>query len=439
MNGLRNKVRIETDGKLMSGRDVAIAALLGAEEYGFATAPLVTMGCVMMRVCNLDTCPAGIATQNPELRKRFAGKPEYVENFMRFIAEELREIMAKLGCRTIDEMVGRSDLLRVREDLTDREKEIDLSKILNNPFAGPKEKVTFDPKHVYDFELEKTKDETVLLKQLSSALDKKQKRSIDVEVSNTDRSFGTIFGSEITKKYYNTLEDDTFTVQCTGAGGQSFGAFIPNGLTLELVGDSNDYFGKGLSGGKLIVYPPKGIRFKAEENIIVGNVALYGATSGQAYINGVAGERFCVRNSGATAVVEGVGDHGCEYMTGGKVLIIGKTGKNFAAGMSGGVAYVLDEDNDLYLSLNKEMVSSEPVVSKYDVMEIKDMITAHVAYTNSEKGKEILNDFSKYLPKFKKIIPHDYKKMLKKISEMEGKGLSAEQAQIEAFYEIKRG
>ena len=223
---------------------------------------------------------------------------------------------------------------------------------------------------------------------MKTALDKKQKRSISIDVGNTDRSFGTIFGSEITKKYYNTLEDDTFTVQCTGAGGQSFGAFIPNGLTLELVGDSNDYFGKGLSGGKLIVYPPKGIRFKAEENIIVGNVALYGATSGQAYINGVAGERFCVRNSGATAVVEGVGDHGCEYMTGGKVLIIGKTGKNFAAGMSGGVAYVLDEDNDLYLSLNKEMVSSEPVVSKYDVMEIKDMITAHVHIQTLKKVKK---------------------------------------------------
>ena len=252
MNGLRNKVRIETDGKLMSGRDVAIAALLGAEEYGFATAPLVTMGCVMMRVCNLDTCPAGIATQNPELRKRFAGKPEYVENFMKFIAEELREYMAKLGCRTVDEMVGRSDLLKVREDLTGREKEIDLSRILNNPYAGPKEKVTFDPKHVYDFELEKSKDETVLLKQLGSALANKQRRSIDVEVTNTDRSFGTIFGSEITKKYGTGLEEDTFVVKCTGAGGQSFGAFIPKGLTLELVGDSNDYFGKGLSGGKLV-------------------------------------------------------------------------------------------------------------------------------------------------------------------------------------------
>ena len=436
-NDLRNKVIIETDGKLMSGRDVAMAAALGAEEFGFATGPLITMGCVMMRVCNLDTCPVGIATQNPELRKRFKGKPEYVVNYMKFVAQEMREYMAKLGVRTVDELVGCTDLLKELPEA--KEYHLDLSAILNNPYVDKKHPICYNKKNEYNFELEKTLDEKVLLTKLKTALDKKQKRSISIDVGNTDRSFGTIFGSEITKKYYNTLEDDTFTVQCTGAGGQSFGAFIPNGLTLELVGDSNDYFGKGLSGGKLIVYPPKGIRFKAEENIIVGNVALYGATSGQAYINGVAGERFCVRNSGATAVVEGVGDHGCEYMTGGKVLIIGKTGKNFAAGMSGGVAYVLDEDNDLYLSLNKEMVSSEPVVSKYDVMEIKDMITAHVAYTNSEKGKEILNDFSKYLPKFKKIIPHDYKKMLKKISEMEGKGLSAEQAQIEAFYEIKRG
>ena len=434
MNGLRNKVRIETDGKLMSGRDVAIAALLGAEEFGFATAPLVTMGCVMMRVCNLDTCPAGIATQNPELRKRFAGKPEYVENFMRFIAEELREYMAKLGFRTVDEMVGRSDLLKVREDLTDREKEIDLSKILNNPFAGAKQKVTFDPKQVYDFELEKTKDEKVLLKQLASALEKGEKRSIDVEVTNTDRSFGTIFGSEITKRYDDTLDDDTFIVKCNGAGGQSFGAFIPKGLTLELVGDSNDYFGKGLSGGKLVVYPPAGVKFKKDENIIIGNVALYGATSGKAFINGVAGERFCVRNSVASAVVEGVGDHGCEYMTGGRVVVLGKTGKNFAAGMSGGIAYVLDEDNDLYTRMNKEIVFSEEVTSKYDVLELKDMIKEHVALTNSEKGKQILNNFSEYLPKFKKIIPYDYNRMMNAIVQMEEKGLSSEQAQIEAFY-----
>ena len=434
MNGLRNKVRIETDGKLMSGRDVAIAALLGAEEFGFATAPLVTMGCVMMRVCNLDTCPAGIATQNPELRKRFAGKPEYVENFMRFIAEELREYMAKLGFRTVDEMVGRSDLLKVREVLAGHEKEIDLSKILNNPFADAKQKVTFDPKQVYDFELEKTKDEKVLLKQLAGALEKGEKRSIDVEVTNTDRSFGTIFGSEITKRYDDKLDEDTFIIKCNGAGGQSFGAFIPKGLTLELVGDSNDYFGKGLSGGKLVVYPPAGVKFKKDKNIVIGNVALYGATSGKAFINGVAGERFCVRNSGATAVVEGVGDHGCEYMTGGRVVVLGKTGKNFAAGMSGGIAYVLDEDNELYTRRNKEMVFSEEVTSKYDVMELKDMIKEHVALTNSEKGKAILDNFSEYLPKFKKIIPYDYNRMMMAIVQMEEKGLSSEQAQIEAFY-----
>jgi len=438
MNGLRNKVRIETDGKLMSGRDVAIAALLGAEEFGFATAPLVTLGCVMMRVCNLDTCPAGIATQNPKLRKRFSGKPEYVENFMRFIAEELREYMAKLGCRTIDEMVGRSDLLKVREDLTGREKEIDLSRILNNPFAGPKEKVTFDPKQVYDFKLETTKDEKILLKQLKNALESGQKRSIDVELTNVDRSFGTIFGSEITKKYDDTLEEDTFIVKCSGAGGQSFGAFIPKGLTLELVGDSNDYFGKGLSGGKLVVYTPTGAAFKQDENIIIGNVALYGATSGKAFINGVAGERFCVRNSGATAVVEGVGDHGCEYMTGGRVVVLGKTGKNFAAGMSGGIAYVLDEDNDLYTRTNKEMVFSEAVTNKYDVMELKEMIQEHVALTNSVKGKEILDNFSAYLPKFKKIMPYDYNRMMMAIVQMEEKGLSSEQAQIEAFYASTR-
>jgi len=415
----------------MSGRDVAIAALLGAEEYGFATAPLVTMGCVMMRVCNLDTCPAGIATQNPELRKRFAGKPEYVENFMKFIAEELREYMAKLGCRTVDEMVGRSDLLKVREDLTGREKEIDLSRILNNPYAGPKEKVTFDSKHVYDFELEKSKDETVLLKQLGSALANKQRRSIDVEVTNTDRSFGTIFGSEITKKYGTGLEEDTFVVKCTGAGGQSFGAFIPKGLTLELVGDSNDYFGKGLSGGRLVVYAPAGVKYKKDENIIIGNVALYGATSGKAFISGVAGERFCVRNSGASAVVEGVGDHGCEYMTGGRVVVLGK-------GMSGGIAYVLDEDTSLYKRVNKQMVSMESVTDKYDVLELKQMITEHVAYTNSKKGKEVLDHFETYLPKFKKIVPHDYKKMMMTIVQMEEKGLSSEQAQIEAFYAATR-
>ncbi len=434
MNGLRGRVRIETDGKLMSGRDVAIAAILGAEEFGFATAPLVTMGCVMMRVCNLDTCPVGVATQNPQLRKNFKGKPEYVENFMRFIAQELREYMARLGVKTVDELVGRTDLLKVRDDLTRRQQEVDLSRILENPYAGRKNSVVFDPGQAYDFALEKTLDEKVLLKQLSKALETGQKRSVSVDVGNTDRAFGTILGSEITRKFGDTLEEDTFHVLCSGAGGQSFGAFIPKGLTLELVGDSNDYFGKGLSGGKLVVYPPKGSRFKAEENIIIGNVALYGATSGKAFINGVAGERFCVRNSGARAVVEGVGDHGCEYMTGGCVAVLGPTGKNFAAGMSGGVAYVLDEGSDLYKRLNKEMVSSYEITSKYDVQELKEMIREHVAMTGSAKGREVLEHFGEYLPRFKKIIPHDYERVLKTIVQMEEKGLSAEQAQIEAFY-----
>ena len=432
-NGLRQRVRIETDGKLMSGRDVAIAAILGAEEFGFATAPLITMGCVMMRVCNLDTCPVGVATQNPELRKRFRGKPEYVINFMRFIAEELREYMAKLGVRSVDELVGRTDLLAQKENLTPAQKKIDISGILGNPYAGKPGSI-FDPKKVYDFALEKTLDEKVLLKQMTKAMENGQKRSIEVDVANTDRAFGTILGSEITRKFGTSLEDDTYRVLCKGAGGQSFGAFIPKGLTLELVGDSNDYFGKGLSGGKLIIYPPKGSRFKSEENIIIGNVALYGATSGKVFVNGVAGERFAVRNSGCLAVVEGVGDHGCEYMTGGRVVVLGHTGKNFAAGMSGGIAYVLDEGNDLYIRLNKEMVSSHEITSKYDIQELKEMIQEHVAYTNSEKGKEILEHFEEYLPKFKKIISHDYERVLTTIVQMEEKGLSAEQAQIEAFY-----
>ena len=436
-NELRNKVVVETDGKLMSGRDVAIAAMLGAEEYGFATAPLVTMGCVMMRVCNLDTCPVGVATQNPELRKRFKGKPEYVVNFMKFIAQELREYMAKLGIRTVDELVGRVDLLKVKDGVSEgKADEVCLSKILDADFADVR--VKYDKKNVYDFKLDETKDVTVLIKKLGKALEQKKPASVEVDVTNIDRSFGTIFGSEITKKYNDTLEDDMYTVKCNGAGGQSFGAFIPNGLTIELTGDSNDYLGKGLSGGKIIVKPPKESKFKQDENIIIGNVALYGATSGKVYINGVAGERFCVRNSGATAVVEGVGDHGCEYMTGGKVAVIGKVGKNFAAGMSGGVAYVLDENNDLYRKVNKSLVSTEELSNKYDVLELKAMIEDHVKYTNSIRGKEILNDFEEYLPKFKKIIPYDYKKMLNAIAKMEEKGLNPEQAQIEAFYAATR-
>lgn len=434
MNGLRSKVVLETDGKLMNGRDVMIAALLGAEEFGFATAPLVTMGCVMMRVCNLDTCPVGVATQNPELRKNFSGKPEYVVNFMRFVAEELREYMAKLGVKSLNELVGRTDLLKIKDvpKKSERAKKLDLSAVLRPFILENQKSIHFDPKQVYNFELEKTKDERVLLKKLS--IRDKKENVVKVKVTNTDRTFGTILGSEITRQYGTSLEPDTFRVECTGSGGQSFGAFIPKGLTIELSGDSNDYFGKGLSGGKLVVYPPKESIFKADENIIIGNVALYGATSGEAYINGVAGERFCVRNSGCVAVVEGVGDHGCEYMTGGRVVVLGRTGKNFAAGMSGGIAYVLDEDCDLYKKLNKELVSFEAVTEKYDVLELKQMISDHVKHTGSEKGKEILANFMEYLPKFKKIIPHDYRRMLQTIVQMEEKGLNSEQAQIEAFY-----
>lgn len=435
-NGLRNRVRIETDGKLMSGRDVAVAALLGAEEFGFATAPLVTMGCVMMRVCNLDTCPVGVATQNPKLRKRFKGKPEYVENFMRFIAQELREYMAKLGIGTLDEMVGRSDLLKRKEHpLSPMAFKIDLSSILENPYAGKEECVTLNPSQVYDFQLENTPDEKILLKKLKTSVEIGSQASIELNVSNTNRTLGTMLGAEITRCHKEGLPEDTITVKCTGAGGQSFGAFIPRGLTLTLCGDTNDYLGKGLSGGKIVVYPPKNRGYKAEENIIAGNVALYGATSGKVYINGVAGERFAVRNSGAHAVVEGVGEHCCEYMTGGRVAVLGKTGKNFAAGMSGGIAYVLDEDNHLYRNLNKDMISIEKMENKYDIQELKAMIKEHVAATGSERGGWILKNFKEYLPKFKKIIPNDYKRMTALSAKLEEKGMSTEQAQMEAFYE----
>ncbi|MCR5420788.1 MAG: glutamate synthase large subunit [Lachnospiraceae bacterium] len=434
-NGLRDKVMIETDGKLMSGRDVAIAALLGAEEYGFATAPLVTLGCVMMRVCNLDTCPYGVATQNPELRKRFRGKAEYVENFMRFIAQELREYMAKLGMHTLDEMVGRSDLLKKKEGLKGNEAKIDVSEILE--YMGDDVRV-FNPAKAYDFELEKTKDELKLLKKSKFRDSLKAGAGIEekIQLTNTDRTFGTLIGSEITRKHPGGLKDDTIRIECSGHGGQSYGAFIPGGLTLDLIGDSNDYTGKGLSGGKIIVRAPENAGYDAEKNIIVGNVALYGATSGEAYFEGMAGERFAVRNSGACAVVEGVGEHGCEYMTGGRVVVIGPTGKNFAAGMSGGIAYVLDEHNTLYRNLNKEMVLMETVENKNDCVELKTMLEKHYKYTGSLKAKEILEDYEGFLPKFKKIIPTDYKKLMIITGQFEEKGMSYEEAQVEAFYAV---
>ena len=435
-NGLRSHVRIETDGKLMSGRDVAIACMLGAEEFGFATAPLVTMGCMMMRVCNLDTCPFGIATQNPELRKRFSGKPEYIVNFMRFIAEEVREIMARLGIRTIDELVGRTDLLKKRENsAAPRGKLVDLTKILNHPYQGT---CHYRKEDAYAFALEKTVDERVILPKLHQNLMNGKPGQVELQVSSTDRTVGTRFGSEVTQRFGNSLPEDTYQILCHGGGGQSFGAFLPKGVTIRLSGDSNDYFGKGLSGGKLVVFPPKGSRFAAEENVIIGNVALYGATSGKAFINGIAGERFCVRNSGALAVVEGVGDHGCEYMTGGVAVVLGRTGKNFAAGMSGGIAYVLDREHDLYRKVNKELVTIENLTEKHDIEELKAILSEHFENTGSALAKEILADFEAFVPLFKKIMPNDYQKMLKTISSMEKKGMSREEAEIEAFYQNTR-
>ncbi len=479
-NGLRNQVVIETDGKLMSGRDVAIAAILGAEEFGFATAPLVTMGCVMMRVCQNDTCPMGVATQNPELRKRFSGKPEYVENFMLFIARELREYMARLGVRRLDELVGRTDLLKVKDRVTEDVKAsdsmnskvlLDLSHILVDMSEIDHAEQVFNPELKYDFRLEETKDEAVLLasKEIKELLRSSGKKpdaggfksntedktrnntgvktgnntgvktedkggiSLDISLTNTDRAFGTLLGAEITRSYSEGLDEDSIVINCTGAGGQSYGAFIPKGLTLKLTGDSNDYFGKGLSGGKLIVHAPEDAKYDPEANIIIGNVALYGATSGEAYIAGMAGERFCIRNSGATAVVEGVGEHGCEYMTGGKAVILGPTGKNFAAGMSGGVAYVLDEHNTLYRNLNKQLVNMELLEYKNDIEELRRIIEKHVEYTGSKKGKRILDNFSEYVKHFKKIIPADYKEMLRLTAEGEERGMDHEQAEVEAF------
>ena len=433
-NGLRSRVVLETDGKLMTGRDVAIAALLGAEEFGFATAPLVSLGCMMMRVCSKDTCPVGIATQNEALRKRFAGKPEHVMNFMLFVARQLREIMSMLGFRTIDEMVGRTDCLKMRQ-ISDLERSslADLNRILNPKYAHSKDN-HFVPENAYNFGLEKTLDASVLIPEYKK--NKKGKVNIEVNVSSTDRSFGTLLGSRITEDHIDKLEEDTITVTAHGGGGQSFGAFIPKGLTIRLYGDANDGFGKGLSGGKLIVRPSESATFKAHENIIVGNVALYGATAGKAYVCGVAGERFCVRNSGAIAVAEGCGDHGLEYMTGGRAVILGMTGKNFAAGMSGGIAYVLDKEHTLYLRMNKDMASLCEITEKYDIAELRSILEDYVKETGSEFATEILQNFEDYLPDFKKIVPNDYQKMLSAISKFEEQGIDYEHAVLEAFKEV---
>ncbi|MCR5249026.1 MAG: glutamate synthase large subunit [Lachnospiraceae bacterium] len=440
-NGLRDRVVIETDGKLMSGRDVAIAAILGAEEFGFATAPLITLGCVMMRACQSDTCPMGVATQNPELRKRFAGKPEYVENFMRFIARQLREYMSKLGVRSVSELVGRTDLLKKKDVTSERGQKIDLSRILTDMSGEARERSCFNPERVYDFRLADTKDESMLLASaaVQKAISGGKHAELSVHLKSVDRTFGTLLGAEITRKHPEGLADDSIVINCTGSGGQSFGAFIPKGLSLHLVGDSNDYFGKGLSGGTLTVRVPDEAKYDPHENVLVGNVALYGATSGKVFIAGKAGERFCVRNSGALAVVEGVGEHGCEYMTGGVAVILGETGKNFAAGMSGGVAYVLDESNRLYKNLNKQLVLMEKLEQKNDLEELRQILTQHVEATASVKAKAILDHFADYVPMFKKIIPIDYKKMMLGIVKFEEQGADPETARIEAFRAFVNG
>ena len=437
-NGLRGRVVIETDGKLMSGRDVVIAALLGAEEFGFATAPLISMGCSMMRVCQLDTCPFGVATQNEKLRAKFPGKPEYVENFMKFIAQEMREIMAKLGVRSVEELCGRTDLLKIKDKQGFKRADlVDMSRVLAN--AQSKEEWK-NNRSLYDFKLEGTIDLKKLLPEFEKA---GGSLSPSINIQSTDRTVGTILGSEIQKRYGNSLSDDTFVVNFEGGAGQSFGAFIPKGLTLKLTGDANDAFGKGLSGGKLVIKKPENFTGQAADNIIVGNVALFGATSGTAFINGMAGERFCVRNSGASVVAEGCGDHGLEYMTGGTAVILGNTGKNLCAGMSGGVAYVLDENHDLYKRMNHELVKMYALTDETTTLrDISDeeklfkLIEQHAEETGSERAKAILNDWEHYKNCFKKIIPNDYLKVMKEIAAEEKSGVEHDTAVLNAFKKI---
>ncbi|MBC8017275.1 MAG: glutamate synthase large subunit, partial [Verrucomicrobia bacterium] len=432
LNNLRSRITVETDGQLKTGRDVAIATLLGAEEFGFATAPLVTLGCVMMRVCHSNTCPTGVATQDPLLRKNFTGKPEHVVNFMRFVAQELREIMAQLGFRTLNEMVGRVDILEPKKAIEHwKAKGLDLSNILYQPQVGLE--VGRYCSEEQDHGLEKSIDLTRLLDICRPAIERGEKVSAELSITNVDRVVGTILGNEITRSHgANGLPDGTVNLRFNGSAGQSFGAFVPRGVTLELAGDANDYLGKGLSGGTIALYPPQGSTFKAEENIIAGNVAFYGATSGEAYIRGMAGERFCVRNSGVNAVVEAVGDHGCEYMTGGTVVVLGQTGRNFAAGMSGGVAYILDEAGDFASRCNTQMVGLEGLEDK-DVATLRNMVTRHAKNTGSERAEAILADWDGFLPKFVKVMPKDYKRVLQALDKAQAAGLSGDEALAAAF------
>ncbi|MCH5212466.1 MAG: glutamate synthase large subunit [Oscillospiraceae bacterium] len=439
MNNLRNRVVIETDGKLLTGRDVAIAALLGAEEYGFATGPLIAIGCVMMRVCNLDTCPVGVATQNPKLRARFAGKPEYVENFMKFIAQDLREWMAKIGVKSINEMIGHVEMLSQKKTSDNwKAEKVDLSSLLYQPKICSNDYERYHTEN-QDHELYKTLDMNTLLRLCHPAIQKGKKISAKLAIRNTDRVTGTILSSEIARKYGEAgLPDDTINLSFVGSAGQSFGAFLAPGVTLKLEGDSNDYIGKGLSGGKIIVVPPADAAFNPSENVIIGNVAFYGATSGEAYIRGIAGERFCVRNSGMTAVVEGVGDHGCEYMTGGCVAVIGETGRNFAAGMSGGVAYVYDKNGDFDAKINKALVAVRQVTGS-DAEKLKDMLLRHVAATGSDIAQAILDNFDEESAKFVKVIPVDYEKVVTTMEAEKAKGTSYEDAILIAFETVTSG
>ena len=439
LNNLRSRIYVEADGQLKTGRDVAIAALLGAEEFGFATAPLVVMGCIMMRVCHLNTCPVGVATQDPRLRKRFTGEAEHVVNFMCFIAQELREIMAKLGFRKLEDMVGRTDKLIPWKAIEHwKASGIDITPILHQPEMGAD--VGRFRSQDQDHGLEKSLDMTKLLAICKPAIERGEKVRAELPIINVNRVVGTIVGSEITKQHGpNGLPEDTVLLKFNGSAGQSFGAFMPKGMTHELEGDANDYFGKGLSGGKLIVYPPKGSTFAAEENIIIGNVALYGATAGEIFVRGMAGERFGVRNSGVNAVVEGVGDHGCEYMTGGRVVILGKTGRNFAAGMSGGVAYVLDEVGDFATRCNMELVGLEKLEDVDEIEEVWKLIQRHQTFTHSERAGKILGDWKNFIPKFVKVMPQDYKRVLTSLKKVQSQGLSGDDAIMAAFEENVKG
>ena len=420
LNRLRDKIRVQADGQMRTGRDIAIAALLGAEEFGFGTVSLVTIGCIMMRKCHLNTCPVGVATQDPRLRARFTGKPEHVMNFMRFVAEDLRQTMASLGFRTVDEMVGHVEVLETRPAVDHwKAKGLDFSRILAKPDvpAGTSLHCTRGPQHDFSLSLDRE-----LIERSRKAIEGGQKVHLYMAIRNCNRTVGATLSAAVSRRYgAKGLTADTISVSFTGSAGQSFGAFLAPGITFELEGDANDYFAKGLSGGKIIVFPPRSATFRAQDNIITGNVNLFGATGGEVYINGMAGERFAVRNSGAVAVVEGVGDHGCEYMTGGTVVVLGRTGVNFAAGMSGGVAYVLDEDQLFDTKCNLEMVDVEPVTSMKDRTTLRQLVERHVMYTRSEHATRILRDWSEMLPWFVKVMPIDYKKALERMAEEESK------------------